>query len=223
MVVFWISCEAGTYVRTLCVHLGLLLGVGGHMQELRRVRSGICDENENLVTMHDVLDAQWMNDNLKQESYLRRVIMPLEVLLTTYKRIVVKDSAVNAICFGAKLMIPGLLRYESAIEVGEECVLITTKGEAIAIGIAQMNTAVIATCDHGCVAKTKRVVMERDTYPRRWGLGPTALAKKKQISEGKLDKFGKKNTAEIKPDIESSPLEKKEKKKEEKKEKKKDR
>jgi predicted ribosome-associated RNA-binding protein Tma20 len=28
-----------------------------------------------------------------------------------YKRIVVKDSAVNAVCYGAKLMIPGLLRY----------------------------------------------------------------------------------------------------------------
>lgn len=37
--VFWASCEAGTYMRTLCVHLGMLLGVGGHMQELRRVRS----------------------------------------------------------------------------------------------------------------------------------------------------------------------------------------
>ena len=43
----------------------------------------------------------------------------------------------------------------------------TTKGEAIAIGIAQMNTAVMSTCDHGCVAKIKRVIMERDTYPRR--------------------------------------------------------
>ena len=30
--VFWVSCEAGTYIRTLCVHLGLLTGVGGHMQ-----------------------------------------------------------------------------------------------------------------------------------------------------------------------------------------------
>ena len=38
--VFWVSCEAGTYIRTLCVHLGLLTGTGGHMQELRRVRSG---------------------------------------------------------------------------------------------------------------------------------------------------------------------------------------
>jgi len=35
--------------------------------------------------------------------------------------------------------------------------------------------------------------MERDTYPRRWGLGPRAIAKKQMIKEGKLDKFGKEN------------------------------
>ena len=55
--IFWISCEAGTYVRTMCTHLGLLLGVGGHMEELRRVRSGCFTENKYMVTMHDVLDA----------------------------------------------------------------------------------------------------------------------------------------------------------------------
>jgi len=49
------------------------------------------------------------------ESYLRRVVRPLEALLTTYKRVVVKDSAVNAICYGAKVMLPGLLRYESGV------------------------------------------------------------------------------------------------------------
>lgn len=38
--------------------------------------------------------------------------------------------------------------------------------------LAQMTTAVMATCDHGIVAKIKRVIMERDTYPRKWGLGP---------------------------------------------------
>ncbi|WOL09599.1 hypothetical protein Cni_G18352 [Canna indica] len=193
LVVFWISCQAGTYVRTLCVHLGLILGVGGHMQELRRVRSGILGEKDNMVTMHDVLDAQWMYDNFKDESYLRRVVMPLEVVLTSYKRLVVKDSAVNAICYGAKLMIPGLLRFENDIEVGEEVVLMTTKGEAIALGIAEMTTAVMATCDHGSVAKIKRVVMDRDTYPRKWGLGPRALMKKKMVAEGLLDKHGKTN------------------------------
>lgn len=161
------------------------------MQELRRVRSGIMGEKDNMVTMHDVMDAQWMYDNYRDETYLRRVIMPLEVLLTSYKRLVVKDSAVNAICYGAKLMIPGLLRYENDISVGEEVVLMSTKGEAIALGIAEMTTAVMATCDHGVVAKIKRVVMDRDTYPRKWGLGPRASMKKKLIAAGQLDKRGK--------------------------------
>jgi H/ACA ribonucleoprotein complex subunit 4 len=67
--VFWVSCEAGTYIRTLCVHLGLLLGVGGHMQELRRVRSGITGENDDIVTMHDVLDAQWVYDNTRDGEF----------------------------------------------------------------------------------------------------------------------------------------------------------
>ena len=191
--VFWVSCEAGTYIRTMCVHIGLMLGVGGHMQELRRVRSGALGEGENMVTMHDVLDAQWMFDNLGDESYLRRVIMPLEALLVNYKRIIIKDSAVNAICYGAKLLLPGVLRFSSDIELGTQVVVVSTKGEAVCIGIAQMTSAQMATVDHGVCMKTKRVIMERDTYPRRWGLGPKALEKKKLIGEGKLDKYGRKN------------------------------
>ena len=67
-----------------------------------------------MVTMHDVLDAQWQMDNAKDgicmcrlsyiagtaflyysESYMRRVVKPLEALLTNHKRIVIKDSAVS--------------------------------------------------------------------------------------------------------------------------------
>lgn len=66
-----------------------------------------------MVTMHDVLDAQWMLDNHRDgkcvsefplwlfmgghciESYIRRVIKPLEALLASHKRIVLKDSAVS--------------------------------------------------------------------------------------------------------------------------------
>ena len=191
--IFRVSCEAGTYIRTLCVHLGLLLGVGGHMQELRRTRSGIMNEGEHLVTMHDVLDAQHLYDQQKDESYLRHVVKPLELLLTNYKRLVLKDSSVNAVCYGAKLMLPGLLRYANGIEVNEEVVLMTTKGEAVALGIAQMTTADMAHCDHGVVAKIKRVIMDRDTYPRRWGLGPRAKQKKQLIADGKLDKHGRPN------------------------------
>merc|ERR1711971_285374 len=45
----------------------------------------------------------------------------------------------------------------------------------------------------GVVAKIKRVVMERDTYPRKWGLGPKASIKKEMIKGGLLDKHGKAN------------------------------
>ena len=124
---------------------------------------------------------------------MRRVIRPLEALLTNHKRIIMKDSAVNAVCYGAKIMLPGILRYDDAIEMGQEIVVCTTKGEAICLAIAQMTTATMASCDHGVVAKIKRVIMERDTYPRKWGLGPKAAFKKDMIKKGKLDKYGKPN------------------------------
>lgn len=193
MGVFWVSCEAGSYIRTMCVHLGLVLGVGGQMVELRRVRSGIQSERDGMVTMHDVLDAMYLYENHKDETMLRRVIKPLEGLLINHKRIIMKDSAVNAVCYGAKIMLPGVLRYEDGIEIGQEIVIVTTKGEAICLAIAQMTTATMASCDHGVIAKIKRVIMERDSYPRTWGLGPKASAKKALIASGKLDKFGRPN------------------------------
>lgn len=163
------------------------------MLELRRVRTGNHGENDAMVTMHDVLDAQWAYENHKDENYLRRVIRPLEGLLTSHKRIFLKDSAVNAVCYGAKVLLPGVLRYEDGIEIDMEIVIVTTKGEAIALAIALMTTSTMASCDHGVVAKLKRVIMERDTYPRQWGLGPKASMKKSLIKNGKLDKYGKPN------------------------------
>ena len=222
MAIFWISCEAGTYVRTMCVHLGLLAKTGGHMQELRRVRSGILREDETMVTMHDVLDAQYVYEQTKKEDYLRRVVRPLELLLTNYPRIVIKDSAVNALCYGAKLTVPGVLRFENGIENGKEVVIITTKGEAVAIAVAEMTSSTLASCDHGIVCKTKRVIMDRETYPRKWGLGPYAVKKQKLIKEGKLDKYGKPNEKtpeDYKKIFGKNELKEKEEKKEEKEEK----
>ena len=42
----------------------------------------------------------------------------------------------------------------------------------VCTGIALMSTAIMASCDHGYAAKIKRVIMSRDVYPRKWGLGP---------------------------------------------------
>ncbi|KAF7682559.1 H/ACA ribonucleoprotein complex subunit CBF5 [Astathelohania contejeani] len=167
---FKVSCEAGTYIRTLCEHIGLLLGVGAHMKELRRIRSGNSHESE-CVTLHDLMDAMWEYRKTKNEKYIRRVIKPLETLLVEYPKIVIKDSCVNAICYGAQLTIPGILRYDSAINTGNDVVIITTKGEAVALATALMASSEIAIANHGIVAKTKRVIMEIDCYPRSWKMG----------------------------------------------------
>lgn len=191
--VFWVRCQAGTYIRTLCEHIGLLLGVGAHMQELRRVKSGNMTEYDNMCTLHDIMDAQYIYDTTGDETYLRKIITPLEKLLINFPRIVIKDSAVNAICYGAKLTIPGVLRFDNNIDVYSEIVLMTTKGEAVALAIAQMTSTVIATVDHGIVALTKRVIMDRDTYDVKWGFGNRSMEKKKLILAGLLDKYGKPN------------------------------
>jgi len=90
-------------------------------------------------------------------------------------------------------MLPGVLRFEDDIELNQEIVIVTTKGEAVALAIALMTTSTMAMCDHGIVAKLKRVIMERDLYPRKWGLGPKATMKKQMIKDGLLDKYGKPN------------------------------
>lgn len=169
---FRASCEAGTYIRTLCVHLGLLLGVEAQMAELRRTRSGTVGEG-SLVTMHDVLDAMYLYDRSRDESYLRRVVLPLETLLTGYPRIVIKDSTVNAICYGGQLTVPGVLRYDD-FSAQDKVALVTPKGEAVALCVAVMGSAELSMVDHGYVCRIKRVIMEKDTYARQWKLGPSS-------------------------------------------------
>lgn len=51
------------------------------MQELRRVRSGAMSENDDIVTMHDVMDAQWLYDNTRDG----KLCMAVKFLQLIYK------------------------------------------------------------------------------------------------------------------------------------------
>ena len=44
------------------------------------------------------------------------------------------SSQVNAVCYGAKILLPGVLRFDPGVEVNDELVIMTTKGEAVALG-----------------------------------------------------------------------------------------
>jgi H/ACA ribonucleoprotein complex subunit 4 len=59
-------------------------------------------------------------------------------------------AQVNAVCYGAKIMLPGVLRFDDGIEVNEEIVIVTTKGEAVALGaycvVAAQTLPIVKTC-----------------------------------------------------------------------------
>lgn len=166
-VLFRVGCQAGTYVRKLCHHIGQAVGCEAHMIELRRTRVGPLTEQES-VTLYDVYDAYtgWKDDG--DEKMLRRVVRPMEEVLVLIPRIFVRDSAVDAICHGARLAIPGILELETGIEVGDLVAMMTLKGEAIALGKALMTSEQILEMDRGLAVQTHRVIMEKGTYPRSW-------------------------------------------------------
>lgn len=69
---------------------------------------GLLSDKDCMATIHDALDAQHVDDSSKDETSLRRVVMPfLKVQSTNYRQNFAKDSCVNAICYGAILMVPG--------------------------------------------------------------------------------------------------------------------
>ena len=105
-----VGCQAGTYIRKLCFDIGLALGTGANMEELRRTRAGPFREDETLVTLHQLMDAYVAWKETGDESGLRRVIQPVEAALRHLPRLVIADNAVDAICHGAPLAAPGLLQ-----------------------------------------------------------------------------------------------------------------
>ena len=96
---FIVKCEAGSYIRTLCVHLGLMIGCGAEMGELRRIKSGFITE-DSCVTLHDLKDAFYQYRTSGDDSVIRKVVKPLEFLLVSLPRIIIKDSSVSSICHG---------------------------------------------------------------------------------------------------------------------------
>jgi len=160
-------CESGTYIRKLMYDIGEVLGVGGTMIELRRSKVGPLTEQGGLVTLHQLSDAMY---RLKEgdESKLRAAILPVEACLGSLKRIVVRDSTVDAICHGARLAIPGILSASEGINKGETLALLSGKGEFVALGVALISTAEMQSAQKGLASTTERVIMKAGTYPKLW-------------------------------------------------------
>ena len=166
-VLFKVDCDAGTYIRTLCVDIGDALGVGANMRALRRTRSGAMTELD-AVTMQDLKDAvvDWKNGD---EKWLRTMIRPMEALLEPLPKVIVKDHAVDAIAHGADLNAPGVVPLDENVEKGSPVAMFTVKGEALGLGTANMSARDMYKAYKGKAVKTVRVFMPEGTYPRMWG------------------------------------------------------
>ncbi|ABM81159.1 putative pseudouridine synthase [Hyperthermus butylicus DSM 5456] len=160
--------EAGTYMRKLCHDIGLILGVGAHMRELRRTRSGPFRERNGLVRLQELSEAIYRWKQEGKEDLLRKYILPIEYAVSHLPKIVVRDTAVDAIAHGANLAVPGIARLHEGIKRGDLVALLTLKGELVAIGVAQMSSEEIAKAKKGIAVKIRRVIMPPGVYPRAW-------------------------------------------------------
>ena len=163
-----VLCEAGTYIRKLIYDIGEILGPGGTMIELRRTRVDQFDETAGLVTLHELADAFALWEEQKNDSKLLKMIKPVETALSEIKSVVIRDSAVDAMCHGAQLAIPGILQISPNLKKGDVVAIYTQKGEAVALAESQMTEEEIRDATKGYAFETKRIIMAPNTYPKKW-------------------------------------------------------
>jgi H/ACA ribonucleoprotein complex subunit 4 len=162
-----VGCEAGTYIRRLATQIGDRLGIGAHLLELRRTRSGVFTE-DRAVTLQALCDAVALWREKNDETALREIVLPLEAVADSMRTVLIKDSAIEAICSGAPLAVGGILRIQSEIKPGDWVGMLSLRGELIAIGKALMTSKQMFMAKKGLAIKTDRVLMPRGTYPKMW-------------------------------------------------------
>lgn len=161
-----VSCQAGTYIRTLARDIGLMLGTPCVLSELHRHSTGSFEQS-SLCTMQQLADAAMLAEEGDEEA-LCRLIAPVERILGSIPGVWVRDSAIASICHGAPLAVPGVVSLDSAMSAGDKTVIWSSKGEAIAVGEMIVDSSDVPNMTEGELVKPKIVLMDKDEYPGAW-------------------------------------------------------
>jgi len=167
MVLFKVGCSGGTYIRKLCHDMGEYLGVGAHMEELRRTRVGPFTEMTS-KTLLDIYEAWREYVETGKEEKLRQTILPVEAAVQLMPKVYILDTAVDAVCHGADLMVAGVVSVDSDLKKGDLVAVMTLKGELVGFGNAVMDAGEILEAFEGVAIDVTKVVMPRSTYPSIW-------------------------------------------------------
>ncbi len=165
-VLFRMGSQAGTYVRKLCHDVGKRLKVGAHMAELIRTKAGPFTEKD-WVSLQDLEDAFAFWKEEGNEKFLRHCIKPVEFAVQHLPKIWIQDSAVDTVCHGASLNVPGIVKIESEIDKDNIVAVMSLKDELVALGIAVMTTEQVMTENKGLCVKIDKVFMLPETYPKQ--------------------------------------------------------
>ena len=168
LMVLRVLCEAGTYIRKLIYDIGEILGPGATMIELRRTRVHQFNENSKLVTLHELANAYSFWIEKKDDSKLKELIIPIEHAFSEIKSVIIRDSAVDALCHGAQLAIPGVLEVSTDLKVDDLVAIYTQKGEIVALAKTLLSLEDIKENTKGYAFETKRIIMSPSTYPKKW-------------------------------------------------------
>ncbi len=164
---FKVSCSAGTYVRTLAKDIGLLLGTTCELTELHRSHTGSFSQ-EMACTMQQLADAAFMYHEHDDDRALRKLISPVESILSKLPSITIKDGAAAALSHGAPLARPGVISAQKGVDEGTVVLLRTVKGEAVSVATMKVDSDSLGEMATGEVAVAKSVLMEPGTYPQSW-------------------------------------------------------
>ena len=171
-------CQAGTYIRKIIYDIGEVLGPGATMVELRRTQVSNLSEGDVLVRLHDLADAFELYKEKNDDQKLRSLIRPVEHCLEGIRAAVIRDTAVDALCHGAQLAVPGLIAVPKDLKKCELVGVYTLKGEIIGLAEAVMTGEEIEQNVKGVAFSMKRIIMKPGTYPKAWRSNDDNIASK---------------------------------------------
>ena len=198
LVLMRILCQAGTYIRKIIYDIGEVISSGATMVELRRTRvSNLSEQKEGLVRLHDIADAYQRYKEKRDEEKLRRLILPIEHCLEAIRAITVRDTAVDALCHGAPLAVPGVIAVPKDLRKGELVGVYTLKGEIVGLAQTAMTKEEIEQSIRGIAFVMKRIIMKPNTYPKAWRSKGEQSTNVPISSEVDLDKLENENADEL--------------------------
>jgi tRNA pseudouridine55 synthase/H/ACA ribonucleoprotein complex subunit 4 len=145
--------------------MGLALGTGAHMVELRRTRSGVFSELE-MHKLHDIQDA-CIAAKEGDHVPLRSIILSVDAAVPDLPKVIVRDAAIDAICRGAVLAGVGVINCDE-FKKDQMVTVLSQKKEFICLGRALVPSSSFKPGETGLVIAPATVFMPPGTYPRGW-------------------------------------------------------